>query len=93
LLRFYTKTESFDVSIEPKQTEVQPKQFEREHILVFFKKICVVSVCFETVLFVSVVLIEVRNTETNQNKSKKSDTQPKQVLFRFVSVRTKKFFF
>jgi hypothetical protein len=35
LFRFYTETESFDVSIEPKQTEDQPKQFEREHILVF----------------------------------------------------------
>jgi hypothetical protein len=36
LFRFYTKTESFDVSIEPKQTEDQPKQFDREHILQFF---------------------------------------------------------
>ncbi len=33
LFRFYTQTESFDVSIEPKQTEDLPKQFEREHIL------------------------------------------------------------
>ncbi len=33
---FYTETESFDVSIEPKQTEDQPKQFDREHILPFF---------------------------------------------------------
>jgi hypothetical protein len=32
---FYTETESFDVSIEPKQTEDQPKQFDRGHILVF----------------------------------------------------------
>jgi hypothetical protein len=30
LFRFYTETESFDVSIEPKQTEDQPKQFKRE---------------------------------------------------------------
>ncbi len=36
LFRFYTETESFDVSIEPKQTEDQPKQFDREHILIFF---------------------------------------------------------
>ncbi len=58
LFRFYTKTESFDVSIEPKQTEDQLKQFEREHILFFFcRKFRVVSVCFKTVLFVSVVLI------------------------------------
>ncbi len=37
--RFYTETESFDVSIEPKQTEEQLKQCDREHILVFFQKI------------------------------------------------------
>jgi hypothetical protein len=36
LFRFYTEIESFDVSIEPKQTEDQPKQFDREHILLFF---------------------------------------------------------
>ncbi len=35
LFRFYTETESFDVSIGPKQTEDQPKQFYREHILLF----------------------------------------------------------
>jgi hypothetical protein len=29
--RFYTETESFDVSIEPIQTEDQTKQFDREH--------------------------------------------------------------
>jgi hypothetical protein len=36
LLRFYTETESFGVSIEPEQREDQPKQFDREHIFVFF---------------------------------------------------------
>jgi hypothetical protein len=30
LFRFYTETESFDVSIEPKKTEDQPKQFDGE---------------------------------------------------------------
>jgi hypothetical protein len=39
LFRFYTETEIFDVSIEPEQTEDQPKQFDREHILVFFQEI------------------------------------------------------
>jgi hypothetical protein len=39
LFRFYTETESFGVSIEPEQTEEQPKQFDIEHILVFFQKI------------------------------------------------------
>ncbi len=36
LFRFYTETESFDVSIEPKQTKDKPEQFDREHILQFF---------------------------------------------------------
>ncbi len=64
LFRFYTETESFDVSIEPKQTEDQPKQFVRDHILLFitenlgvfrflsfFLFFSVLSVCFETVCF------------------------------------------
>jgi hypothetical protein len=41
-------------SIEPKQTEDPPKQIEREYIWVIFRKFRVVSVCYETVLFVSV---------------------------------------
>jgi hypothetical protein len=57
------------------------------------------SVCFETDLFVSVVSIWIRNTETNRNKPKKecisfakqTENQPKQVEFRFVSVRTENF--
>jgi hypothetical protein len=36
LFRFYTETECFDVSIDPKQTEDQQKQFDREHSLLFF---------------------------------------------------------
>jgi hypothetical protein len=39
LFRFYTETEIFDVLIEPKQTEGQPKQFDMEYILVFFREI------------------------------------------------------
>jgi hypothetical protein len=35
LFCFYIATESFDVLIEPKQTEDPPKQFEIEHIWVF----------------------------------------------------------
>jgi hypothetical protein len=56
LFRFYTEIESFDVSIEPKQTEDQPKQFVRDHILLiitenlgvfrFFSFFSVLSVCF-----------------------------------------------
>ena len=53
LFFFYTETESFDVKIEPKQTEDQPKQFDREHILVFFglfRFVSVFFVCFEDTL-------------------------------------------
>ncbi len=39
LFRFYTETESFDVSIEPKQTEDPPKQFKREYNFGIFQKI------------------------------------------------------
>ena len=37
---------SFDVSIKLKQTVDPPKQFKREYNWVFYKKFCVVSVCF-----------------------------------------------
>jgi hypothetical protein len=46
---FYTETASFDVSIELKQTEDQLKQFDREHLLVFFRKFMVDSVCFSLI--------------------------------------------
>jgi hypothetical protein len=39
LFRFYTETENFDVSIEPKLTKDQPKQVDREHSLQFLQKI------------------------------------------------------
>ena len=69
----------------------------REHILVFFRKFWIVWVPFETVLFVSVVSIKVRNTETNRKKkfgfTKQTETNAKQILFRFVSVRTENYFF
>ncbi len=46
LFCFYTETESFDVLIEPKQTEDPPKQFKIEYIWVFFRKFRVVLVYF-----------------------------------------------
>ncbi len=58
MFRLYTETESFGVSLALKQTGDQPKQFDRQHILVFFHKVLycfglfwIVSVCFETVCF------------------------------------------
>ncbi len=91
LFRFYTETESFNVLIELKQTGDPPKQFKREFIWVFFWTFRVVSVCYETVLFVSVVSIKIWNTETNPNfKFLVSRNKPKQTrnrscfgLFRF----------
>jgi hypothetical protein len=52
LFHFYTKTESFDISVEPKQTE--------EYIWVFSENLGLfrfVSLCSKTDLFVSVVSI------------------------------------
>ncbi len=173
LFRFYTETESFDVSIEPKQTGDQPKQFDREHILLFFTEnveffrffsiffqffsrifsvffgffvFSVFSVCFETVCFgcfasipkqrvpiepkqtedppkqfkreyiwkffqkfrvVSVCFGLLRNRSVcfgigskHRNKAKfflfgftkQTETNAKQILFRFVSVRTENYF-
>jgi hypothetical protein len=71
--------------------------------LVFMLLLCFFSVCFKTSLYVSVVLVvskRVKNTETNRNWPKKTffsfakqtENQPKQILFRFVSVRTENFF-
>jgi hypothetical protein len=62
LFRFYSETESFDVSIEPKETEDPSKQFFlKESIFGYFSEnlglFRIVSVCYETVLFVSVVSI------------------------------------
>ncbi len=74
LFRFYIETESFDVSIEPKQTEDQPKQFDREYILLFFTENLVFSGFFRffrffsffrfvSKQFVSVVSLLYRNRE------------------------------
>jgi hypothetical protein len=63
LFRFYTETESFVVSIEPKKTEEQLKQFDRELILVFFSEnlglFRFVSVGFSLFWFVTKQLVSV----------------------------------
>ncbi len=119
LFRFYTETESFDVSIEPKQTKDQRKQFDRKHNLLFFTEnlgffrffrffsvFCSVSsVCFETVCFgVSVVSLLYRKKSLKESIfgyfsenlglfrlklfvfgfTKQTETNAKQILFRFV---------
>ncbi len=47
------------------------KQFDREQILVFFRKFMVVSVCFETILFDSVVSISIGLKHRNKPKQTK----------------------
>ncbi len=90
LFCFYTETESFDVSIEPKQTEDPPKQFKREYIWVCFGLLRNRSVCFGCFVIGS----------KHRNKpnflvfgfTKRTETNAKQILFRFVSVRTEIYF-
>jgi hypothetical protein len=50
------------------------------------------SVCFDKILFVSVVSIPVRNKPKKIffDFAKQTEKQPKQIEFRFVSVRTEK---
>ncbi len=98
--RFYTETESFDVSIELKQTADPPKQFKREYIWVFFKKIRVASVYFGLLQNRSVCFgcFHIGSKHRNKPKffvlgfTKQTETNAKQILFRFVSVRTEIYF-
>jgi hypothetical protein len=100
LFRFYTETESFDVLIEPKQTEDPPEQFKREHIWVFFRKFRVVSVCFGLLRNSSICFgcFDIGSKHRNKPKflvfgfTKQTETNAKQILFRFVSVRTEIYF-
>ena len=92
LFRFYTEIESFDVSIEPKQTGDQPKQFDREHILLFFTENVVFFsfffrffryFWFVSKQFVSVVSLLYQKTEfrLNRNKQKTHPNSLKESIF------------
>jgi hypothetical protein len=80
------------VSIDPKQTEDPPKQFKREYIWVFFTKFRVVSVCFGLLRNSSVFFscFAIGSKHRNEPKifvfcfTKKTETNTKQILFRFV---------
>jgi hypothetical protein len=105
LFRFYTETEIFDVSIELKQTEDQPKQFDREHILLFFTEnleffrfflgffdffrfFQFFSVCFETVCFgcfASILKQIVSMFRLNRNKQKTHPNSLKVSIFEYFS--------
>jgi hypothetical protein len=81
LFRFYTKTESFGVLIEPKQTEEQQKQFDTEHILVFLQNILG---CFETVCFGCFASIPKQGiSKFRLNKQKNNRNRSCFDLFRF----------
>ncbi len=91
----------FQIMIEPKQTEDQPKMFDRDNILVFFRKFRVFSVCFGLIRNSSVCFrcFDIGSKHRNKPKilvfgfTKQTETQPKQILFRFVSVRTENIYF
>ncbi len=82
------------VSIEPKQTEDPHKQFKREYIWEFFRKFRVVSVCFGLLRNRSVCFgcFDIGSKHRNKPNiflfgfTKQTETNAKQILFRFVSV-------
>jgi hypothetical protein len=81
-----TKTESFDVSIEPKQTEDQPKQFDREHILLFFNNLGLfrfVLKQFCLFQFFKYRFETPKQTKTNRKKAKHNQNRSCFGLFRF----------
>jgi hypothetical protein len=89
LFHLYTETESFDVSIEPKKTEDQTKQFDGERIVVFFKQLWVVSKQFCLFQLFRYKFETPKQTELFVfGFTKQTETQMKQILLRFVSVRT-----
>ncbi len=83
-----------------KQTEDAPKQLKREYIWVFFGKFRVVSVCFGLLRNNSVCFgcFDIGSKHRNKPKfsvfgfTKQTETNAKQILFRFVSVRTENYF-
>jgi hypothetical protein len=88
------------VSIDPKQTEDPPKQFKREYIWVFFRKFRVVLICFGLLRNSSVCFccFDIGTKHRNKPKlfvigfTKQTETNAKQILFRFVSVQTENYF-
>ncbi len=81
------------VSIDPKQTEDPPKQFKREYIWVFFRNLGLFR--FVTKQFCLFPLFRYRFEKRKQTETFCywfHETNAKQILFRFVSVRTENYF-
>ena len=74
--------------------------FDRDNILVFFRKFRVVSVCFGLIRNSSICFgcFDIGSNHRNKPKlfvigfTKQTETNAKQILFRFVSVRTENYF-
>ncbi len=100
LHHFFTETESFDISIEPKQTEDPPKQFKREYILVFSENLGLFRVCFGLLRNRSFCFGCFPIGSKHRNKlqflvfgfTKQTATNAKQIFFWFVSGRTEIYF-
>jgi hypothetical protein len=95
--RFFRFFSFFSVCFE---TEDPPKQFKREYIWIFFTKFRVVSVCFALMRNRSVCFgcFDIGSKHRNKPKffvfgfTKQTETNAKQILFRFVSVGTEIYF-
>jgi hypothetical protein len=87
-------------SVQRTGTEDPPKPFKREYIWAFFRKFRVVSVCFALLWNSSVCFVCFNIGSQHRNKpkflvfgfTKQTETNAKQILFRFVSVRTEIYF-
>jgi hypothetical protein len=86
LLCFYTQIESFDGPIELKQTEGQPKQFDREHILFCFQKILGFFWFYRFFRFDSVVSLLYWNREFRCFDWTETNRGPTQTVWKRVSV-------
>jgi hypothetical protein len=92
VVSFYTETEAFGVSIEPKQPEEQPKQVDREHILVFFAEslglfrfvlVYLETFCFNC--FASIPKQMVSMFRLNRNKQKTNGNSLIESIFLYFS--------
>ena len=93
----FTSIRKQRVSIEPKQTEDPPKQFKREYIWGFLQKIydCFGLLRNRSVCFGCFYLGSKHRNKPNIflfGFTKQTETNAKQILFRFVSVRTEIYF-
>jgi hypothetical protein len=91
----------FQIMIKPKQTEDQPKMFDKDHILVFSENSALFRFVFGLIRNSSVCFgcFDIGSKHRNKPKilvfgfTKQTETQPKQILFRLFRFEPKIFFF